>query len=72
MDTENIHDSLIDFAQSRFKNATALWPLRISVGTGSSGGAIEICHILGKEEAIRRVRAGIELLERSLAFINGG
>lgn len=66
---ENIHDSLIDFAQSRgFKNATALWPLRISLSglEVTPGGAIEICHILGKEEAIRRVRAGIELLEKEV------
>lgn len=66
---ENIHSSLIDFAQSRgFKNATALWPLRISLSgqAVTPGGAIEICYILGKEEAIRRVKAGIKMLENEI------
>jgi glutamyl-tRNA synthetase len=27
------------------------------------GGAVEICYILGKEETVRRLRAGMEMLK---------
>ena len=31
-----------------------------------NGGAVEICRILGKDETLRRMRVGIEKLEKSL------
>ena len=30
--------------------------------SGASGGAVEICHILGKEETLRRLRLGLDKL----------
>ena len=33
--------------------------------TLASGGATELCALLGKEESIARVKAGIALLEKS-------
>ena len=46
------------------KNATLLWPVRIALAGKlvTPGGAVEICHILGREEALRRLRAGLEKL----------
>ena len=47
------------------KNATVMWPVRIAVSGRlvTPGGVVEICDILGKEESLRRIRAGIEKLE---------
>ena len=63
--TEAIHDTLITLAEKLdVKNATLMWPIRIAV-TGKAvtpGGAVEICHILGREEALRRITSGIRKL----------
>ena len=60
-----IHDGLIDLAAKlEVKNATLMWPVRIAAAGKlvTPGGAVEICQILGKEETLRRLRAGLELL----------
>ena len=60
-----IHDMLVSFAEELgVKNATLMWPLRIAVAGKlvTPGGAVEICHILGREETVRRVKAGIAKL----------
>ena len=46
------------------KNATLMWPVRIAVAGKlvTPGGAVELCYILGKEEALRRLRLGLEKL----------
>ena len=46
------------------KNGQVLWPLRVAVSgkAVTPGGATEICAILGKEETLRRIRRGLELL----------
>lgn len=62
---ESLHDMLVALAaRLGVKNATLMWPLRIAVAGKlvTPGGAVEICHILGKEETLRRVRAGIAKL----------
>ena len=64
--TEAIHDALIGFAaQLGVKNATLMWPVRIAVSGRlvTPGGAVELCHILGKEETLRRLQTGIALLK---------
>lgn len=64
-DAACIHDGLIELAAADgVKNATLMWPVRIAVsGTAiTPGGAVEICHILGREEAIRRIQDGIQKL----------
>lgn len=63
--TDNIHDCLISLAEKlEVKNAKVMWPVRIAVAgkAVTPGGAVEICHILGKEETLNRMKKGIEKL----------
>ena len=41
------------------------WPVRIAAAGKlvTPGGAVEICQILGKDETLRRLRAGLAMLE---------
>ena len=60
-----VHDALIALAeQLGVKNATLMWPVRIALAgkAVTPGGAVEICFILGKDEALRRIQIGIEKL----------
>ena len=60
-----LHDALIGYAAEHgMKNGTLLWPVRIAMSgrTVTPGGAIEIAALLGREEAIRRLRLGLEKL----------
>ena len=62
---ETVHDTLIGLAEKLgVKNATLMWPVRISVAGKlvTPGGAVELCHILGKDEVLRRLRLGLEKL----------
>ena len=62
---EAIHDALIALAgQLEVKNATLMWPVRIALAgkAVTPGGAVEICHILGRDEALKRIQLGIEKL----------
>ena len=62
---EMIHDELIGLAEGlEVKNATLMWPVRIAAAgkAVTPGGAVEICHILGKDETIRRLKLGLEKL----------
>ncbi|UOO38556.1 glutamate--tRNA ligase [Oscillospiraceae bacterium CM] len=62
---EAIHDALISLAeQLAVKNATLLWPVRIAAAgkAVTPGGAVEICAILGREETLLRLEAGIKKL----------
>ena len=62
---DSVHDTLIDLAASlEVKNATLMWPVRIAVAGKlvTPGGAVELCHILGKEETLRRLKLGMEKL----------
>ena len=47
------------------KNAKVMWPVRIAVSgrAVTPGGAVEICRILGRDETLRRIDAGIAKLE---------
>jgi len=60
-----VHDALIALAEKLgVKNATLMWPIRIAVSgkAVTPGGAVEICWILGREETLRRITAGVEKL----------
>ncbi len=60
-----IHTALIDLAaRLEVKNGTLLWPVRIAAaGTlVTPGGAMEILAVLGRDEALRRLRVGLEKL----------
>ncbi len=62
---EAVHDCLIALAEKLgVKNATLMWPVRIAAAgkAVTPGGAVEICAILGREECLRRLRAGLEKL----------
>ena len=62
---EMIRGSLLDLARKLgVKNGTLLWPVRIAAaGTlVTPGGAIEILCFLGRDEALRRLAAGLQKL----------
>lgn len=62
---EEIHNALIGLAEKlETKNATLMWPLRIAAAgkAVTPGGAVEICHILGREETLKRIEIGIRKL----------
>ena len=63
-----LHDVIMEYiGQKGVKNGVVLWPLRTAVSGKQStpGGAFEILEILGKEESLRRIRIGIEKLEKA-------
>ena len=65
---EGLYEALVALAAKlELKNSVVLWPLRVAVSGKAStpGGATELCALLGKEESIARVKAGIALLEKS-------
>lgn len=62
---DSIHDCLIGLAEKlEVKNGTAMWPVRIAASgmTVTPGGAVEILDILGREESLKRLNAGLEKL----------
>ena len=62
---DSIHDCLMNLAAKLgVKNAALMWPVRIAAAgrAVTPGGAVEICHILGKDECLRRLKAGLEML----------
>lgn len=63
---QSVHDALfLLIARLEVKNGAVLWPLRVAVSGKqfTPGGGIEICAILGKQDAVARVKTGIQLLE---------
>ena len=61
-----IHDALMALiGEMGIKNGQMLWPIRTALSgkPASPGGASELAEILGKEETIRRINKGIEMLE---------
>ena len=65
---EGLYEALVALAAKlELRNSVVLWPLRVAVSGKAStpGGATELCALLGKEESIARVKAGIALLEKS-------
>ena len=49
-----------------YKTGFVMWPVRTAVSgkQNTPGGATEIMEILGKEESLKRIRKGIEMLSR--------
>lgn len=65
--TQSIHDVLMALVgELGIKNGQLLWPVRTALSgePTSPGGAMELADILGKEESLRRIRVGIEKLEK--------
>jgi glutamyl-tRNA synthetase len=62
---DTIHEAMIGLAQKlEVKNGTLLWPVRIAAaGTlVTPGGAMEILALLGRDEALSRLKAGLNKL----------
>lgn len=67
-DNDTLYNTLTELAQSLgVKNSQILWPIRTALSGKdvTPGGATELAEILGKEESIRRIKTGIEKLERN-------
>lgn len=63
---ENLHDVLLGLvSELGIKNGQLLYPVRVALTNTqfTPGGAIEIAHILGKEETLKRLEASIENLK---------
>ena len=64
-----LHDKVFEYiAAKECKNGQALWPLRTAVSGKqmTPAGAFEIMEVLGKEESLRRIRIGIEMLKKDV------
>lgn len=62
---EALHETLLGLAAAQgMKNGTLLWPVRIAMAGRpvTPGGAIEIAALLGRDEALRRLREGLKKL----------
>ncbi len=60
-----IHDALIGLAKKlELKNGRIMWPVRTALSgkAVTPGGAVELCQLLGREEALARIKKGIAQL----------
>ncbi len=65
-DNDSLYQMLVSYVEKKgCKNGYAMWPIRTAVSGKqmTPAGATEIMEILGKEESIRRIQKGIELLK---------
>ncbi len=66
---DHIHTALFGLIEKLgVKNGYLLWPLRTALSGKqfTPGGGVELAAVLGKEESIKRVKAGIEKLAAEL------
>lgn len=64
-----LYAALVKFVEENgYKNGYVMWPIRTAVSGKQTtpGGATELMEILGKEETIVRIKAGIELLKKEV------
>ena len=64
-DDEHIMGAMVGLAEAmEAKNAKVMWPVRIAAAGKlvTPGGAVEICQILGRDETLRRLKAGLAKL----------
>ena len=60
-----LFETLKAFAGEKgYKIGYVMWPIRTAVSgkQNTPGGATEIMEVLGKEESLKRIRAGVEKL----------
>lgn len=60
-----LYQTLLKYVEEKgYKNGYVMWPIRTAVSGKqmTPAGATEILEILGKEESLKRIRKGIELL----------
>ena len=63
---DNIHDKVFELIKSlEIKNGQMLWPIRTALSGKSftPGGAFEIAILIGRDESLKRIHKGIELLK---------
>lgn len=63
-----LHQMLISYVEKKgCKNGYVMWPVRTAVSGKqmTPAGATEIMELLGREEALKRIRKGIEMLEHA-------
>ena len=63
---EEIKEELLSAVKKLgWKNGQLLWPLRVALSGQefTPGGAIEIAYLLGKEEALKRIKKGVAKLK---------
>ena len=63
-----LYQILVSYVEKKgCKNGYAMWPIRTAVSGKqmTPAGATEIMEILGKEESIKRIKKGIELLQHA-------
>ena len=64
---DSLYALLSDYIKEKgYKNGYVLWPVRIAVSGKEMTpcGATELMEVIGKEETIKRIKKGIELLEK--------
>ena len=67
---DGLHELVFEYIGKKgCKNGQALWPLRTAVSGKqmTPAGAFEIMEVIGKDESIKRIKKGIELLENAQA-----
>ena len=65
---DGLYQTLVKYVEEKgCKNGYVMWPIRTAVSGKqmTPAGATEIMEILGKEESLRRIRKGIELLQNA-------
>ena len=65
-DDEGMMNMQINLAKEQeLKNGRIMWPIRVALSNKAftPGGSVEIAHILGKEETIKRLKQAISDLE---------
>ena len=66
-EVHKIKEKFIELAKKHEKkNGQIMYPIRVALTfkTFTPGGAVEIAHILGKDETIKRIKNAIEKLEK--------
>lgn len=69
-DNQSLYLALKAFGKNHdYKTGTVMWPIRTALSgvMSTPGGATALAEVLGKEETLRRVAAGIEKLEKALS-----
>ena len=62
-----LYGTLLSYVEKKgCKNGYVMWPVRTAVSGRqmTPGGATEIMEVLGKEESLKRIRRGMELLDK--------
>jgi len=65
---DGLYKMLTDYVEEKgCKNGYVMWPLRTAVSGKqmTPAGATEIMEVLGREESLKRIRKGIELLQNA-------